>query len=99
MKCPLCEWKSGEVEVVLAAAMLTAHSYIHNSGQQGNTGGAKPPPVERPKLQAACPKADWGVFLSRWRTFKAAVNIRGGHFAPSVLIFLALWFPPFLFTP
>ena len=24
---------------------------------------------------------------------------RGGHFAPSVLIFLALWFPPFLFTP
>ena len=28
-----------------------------------------------------------------------SLGTRGGHFAPSVLIFLALWFPPFLFTP
>ena len=31
--------------------------------------------VERPKLQSLCPKADWVVFMSRWKSFKAATNL------------------------
>ena len=75
VKCPRCDYSTGEVEGCIAAALLSAHATLHGPGQSSNSGGAKPPPVERPKLQAACPKADWKVFTSRWRTFKAAVNI------------------------
>ena len=77
VKCPRtdCDFETEDTDIVLAAALLNAHTTEHQlRGGQGNT-GAKPPPVERPKLQAACPKADWQVFLSRWRTFKLAVNI------------------------
>ena len=76
ISCPRdgCTYETGEFEAVIAAALLTAHSTEHGSSGSSSS-SARPPPVERPKLSAACPKADWEIFKSRWRSFKVATNI------------------------
>ena len=74
IKCPRCDFETEDAEAIIAAAILNAHSTEHNSsGGKGNH--ARPPPVERPKLSAASPVADWEIFKSRWRSFKVATNI------------------------
>ena len=79
VKCPrsLCTYETGYVEQVLAAALLNAHVGEHAVPQAQGGGGnnAGPPPVDRPKIQSACHKADWNIFKSRWRSFKSAANI------------------------
>ena len=50
-----------DADAVVAAAILNGHTAEHTSTNATGAGGAKPPPVERPKLQASSPKADWLV--------------------------------------
>ena len=76
--CPLpnCDYTTDDVEPVLAAALLNIHSSAHAGGERSHSGSsARPPPIERPKLQAGCPRADWEVFSAKWRSFKLAANI------------------------
>ena len=79
VKCPRssCSYETEDVEAVLAAALLNAHVGEHAAPQTQGGGGnsARPPPVDRPKIQSACHKADWNIFKSRWRSFKSAANI------------------------
>ena len=76
--CPRddCDYTTEATEPVLAAALLNLHATSHISTSVGHGSNTKAPPVERPKLQAMCPKADWKVFNSRWNSFKAATNIK-----------------------
>ena len=66
IKCPKCEYKTDPGEPVVAAAQLNAHATEHSATGSNSSATVKAPPVERPKLQASCPKADWQVFKSRW---------------------------------
>ena len=74
IKCPRegCTFQTTDSSDIVAAALLNAHVSEHTNQ---NVSGARPPPVERPKLTAACPRADWVIFLSRWRSFRLATNI------------------------
>ena len=69
-----CEYETVPVEPGVAAALMNAHTTSHQNQQQGGS-NIKAPPVERSKLQSLCPKADWVVFMSRWKSFKAATNL------------------------
>ena len=77
IKCPRadCDFETGENATAVSAALLTAHATEHNSGGGGG-GSTRAPPVDRPRLQAACARADWEVFKARWKSFKAATNVR-----------------------
>ena len=77
IKCPRadCDFETGENVTAVSAALLTAHATEHNSGGGGG-GSTRAPPVDRPRLQAACARADWEVFKARWKSFKAATNVR-----------------------
>ena len=60
IKCPRtgCTFSTSDADAVVAAAILNGHTAEHTSTNATGAGGAKPPPVERPKLQASSPKAD-----------------------------------------
>ena len=75
--CPRlgCAFSTNDTEPVVAAAILNAHATEHSTTVNNNSETVKAPPVERPKLQASCPKADWLVFQSRWASFKVATNL------------------------
>ena len=81
VSCPRsdCEYKTEVVKPILAAALMTAHATIHASGgTSSNMSSARPPPVERPKLQVNLPpdpRSDWEVFCAKWRSFKAARGV------------------------
>ena len=62
IKCPRCDFVTEHSEPVVAAAILTAHSTEHSAPGSSSSATIKAPPVERPKIQASCPKADWQVF-------------------------------------
>ena len=67
--CPRmgCAFSTNDTEPVVAAAILNAHATEHSAPVNNNNNEpVKAPPVERPELQASCPKADWLVFQSRW---------------------------------
>ena len=70
-----CDYTTEATEPVLAAALLNLHATSHINTSVGHGSNTKAPSLERPKLQAMCPKADWKVFNSRWNSFKAATNI------------------------
>ena len=63
IKCPRtgCTFSTSDADAVVAAAILNGHTAEHTSTNATGAGGAKPPPVERPKLQASSSKADWLV--------------------------------------
>ena len=82
VRCPRegCPFATEDVGEVLAAALISAHATEHAQGSNASTqagGSARPPPMERPKLQAGCPRADYEVFSSKWKSFKLATNISG----------------------
>ena len=63
IKCPRtgCTFSTSDADAVVAAAILNGHTAEHTSTNATGAGGAKPPPVEWPKLQASSSKADWLV--------------------------------------
>ena len=88
IECPIpgCRYDTGDVEAVLAAALLNLHATTHAQAQ-GNAGhnAVKPPPMERPRLVASSAKADWEVFSAKWRSFKAATNLTGDKIVHQLL--------------
>ena len=87
IECPRndCEYVTGDVADCIAAALLGAHATIHTGNGGGNNNNARPPPMERPKLTANCPKAEWEVFVAKWRSFKAATNVTGNKVVHQLL--------------
>ena len=77
ISCPRVgyNFSKNDTEPVVAAAILTAHATEHSAPVNDNGAPVKASPVDRPKLQASCPKADWLVFISRWALFMVATNL------------------------
>ena len=82
ISCPRndCQYATEDVEAVVAAALLNIHATTHSaSGGNSNSTNtsARPPPIERPKLQINSPRAEFEVFSAKWRSFKVAAGIAG----------------------
>ena len=65
--CPQmgCMFSTGEVVAIVAGALLNAHVTEHVNPTTMGQSQARPPPVDRPRLQAANPKAEWEIFSSK----------------------------------
>lgn len=76
IKCPVpnCEYETEDLDAVVVAALLTAHTTIHSAG--GNI-SAKVEKVKRPTVSAAGSSEDWTYFLSRWKDYVQATKIQG----------------------
>ena len=73
LKCPIpgCEFKTDDVEVVGAAAIITIHGQVHASD-----GTDRAPKLERPIIKANGSCEDWNAFCRRWETFRTGSKIR-----------------------
>ena len=72
--CPIpgCDYKTPDLDAAIVAALLTAHSAIHTSGQ-----AAKVEKVKRPTIAAAGTSEEWAYFKSRWSDYVDATKITG----------------------
>ena len=74
--CPIpnCEYMTEDLDAVIVAALLTAHSTTHT---QGPATAAKVDRVKRPTISAAGTSEDWEYFLSRWADYVSATKVTG----------------------
>ena len=72
--CPIpgCEYATADLDPAIVAALITAHSAVHTSG---NT--AKVEQVKRPTITAAGTSEEWSYFESRWTDYITATKITG----------------------
>ena len=78
IKCPIaeCPYETGDVETNIAVALLNIHAAAHPVNSPGsNSSSVRPPPLERPKITAGCPTAEFEVFSAKWRSFKTAAGL------------------------
>ena len=70
-KCPIkgCEYETGMVEAIVAAPLLSLHANSHAPAHVSSS-SSRPPPVDRPKINSNCEKADWLIFKAKWKSFK-----------------------------
>ncbi|XP_063956770.1 uncharacterized protein LOC135154494 [Lytechinus pictus] len=74
VNCPIpgCDYATPDRDAAIVAALLTAHSTIHTSGQ-----AAKVEKVKRPTIAAAGTSEEWAYFKSRWSDYVDATKITG----------------------
>ena len=67
IQCPVegSEYRTPDVEPVLAVALITAHATTHGSSH-GATPTARAEKVKRPGISSAGTTEDWQYFRSRW---------------------------------
>ena len=82
LKCPLasCSYKTDDVEVVGAAALLNIHAVEHTTPPSASTAAharvkTKGPKLERPKIDVASNMEQWNSFWRRWSSFRTGSNI------------------------
>lgn len=78
LTCPLpsCTYKTDDVEVVGAAALLNLHALAH---QQPAASSPRPPvkgpKLQRPRVKLNSSSEEWNAFLRRWETFKSGYHL------------------------
>ncbi|XP_071478837.1 uncharacterized protein [Diadema antillarum] len=74
VSCPIpnCDYTTPDLDAAIVAALLTAHTAIHTSGQV-----AKVEKVKRPTVAAAGTSEEWNYFTSRWSDYVDATKITG----------------------
>ena len=72
---PGCNYKTGEHDPAVAAALLLAHIIVHNAAQVPVATQRRPPKVDRPKLMDSLDEVGWNAFLQDWETFVRANGI------------------------
>ena len=78
IQCPIegCEYKTPNVEPVIAAALITAHATSHRT-PSGPTQTARAEKVKRPSVSSAGTTEDWQYFKSRWDDYVKATRLGG----------------------
>jgi len=78
VRCPItdCPYQTPDVEVVLAAALTTAHATTRGSSN-GATPTARVEKVKRPSILLAGTTEDWQYFKSRWSDYVKATKLDG----------------------
>lgn len=80
LSCPIadCTYKTDDVEVVGAAALLNLHAIEHAAptAPRSNAASAfRAPKLERPRVRLNSSTEDWNAFIRRWETFRIGSNI------------------------
>ena len=76
LSCPIpdCGFKTEDVDVVGAAAILNVHSHVHTNTSRSNP-SANAPKYIRPKILHNATSEDWNAFLRQWETFRSGAGI------------------------
>ena len=73
---PACEYKTDDIEAVLAAAQLNIHAITHNpASQMNNLNRQQPPKIDRPPISRGTTEEEWITFPRKWTLFKNGTNI------------------------
>ena len=75
---PECNFRTEEVEVAGAAALLTIHGLSHPQVAPSApmvVNGGKGPKMERPRIDHRASGEEWNAFLRRWGTYKDGSGI------------------------
>ena len=79
LECPIpgCGFKTADVDVIGAAAILNVHSHTHTNAAHTTAIAPKPnaPKLVRPKIHDNSTCEDWNAFLRRWETFRVGSGI------------------------
>ena len=76
IQCPVvgCDYSTGDVDSVVVAALLNAHTVgAHTSSQPVKQ--RQPPKVERPQLSDAIDEESWNAFKQDWTMFTRANEV------------------------
>ena len=74
LQCPLCDFKTPELEVIGAAAVLNAHALSHPRPPAAPLAN-RAPKLERPKVKSNISSEEWNAFFRRWKAYKTGFNI------------------------
>ena len=86
LSCPLCDFKTPEVEIIGAAAILNAHALSHQQPPAAPVVAKnRAPKLERPKVKPNISSEEWNAFSRRWATYRDGSNI-GDDIASSQLL-------------
>ena len=76
IQCPVvgCDYSTGDVDSVVVAALLNAHTVgAHTSSQPVKQ--RQPPKVERPQLSDAIDEESWNAFKQDWTMFTLPMRL------------------------
>ena len=78
VECPVdgCTYNTGDVQPVVAAALITAHALNHKAPAEPVL-AARVEKVKRPSVSSAGSTEDWLYFKSRWSDYVAATRLKG----------------------
>ena len=78
VQCPIegCEYKTPDVEPVIAAALITTHATSHRT-PSGPSQATRVEKVKRPCISSAGTTEDWHYFKSRWSDYVKATKLEG----------------------
>ena len=83
IRCPIadCTYSTGEVEVAIAAALITVHGNTHvaHAPAPANTNPQRAPKIDRPKISCGSSEETWNAFLTRWGMFKRGTTLAAGE--------------------
>ena len=77
INCPFpeCEYKTDDIEAVLAAAQLNIHAITHNpASQMNNLNRQQPPKIDRPPISSGTTEEEWSTLSRKWTLFKHPTN-------------------------
>ena len=75
IECPIdgVTYKTPDLEAVLAAALITAHSSVHTTART-LPAEVKPEKAKRPTISPGASSQDWEYFKTRWGDYKTATG-------------------------
>ncbi len=80
VQCPIegCEYETPDVDPVVAAALITAHSTSHQAPwTRASSQPARVKKVKRPSISPAGTTEDWHYFMTRWADYVKATKLEG----------------------
>lgn len=78
VQCPLegCDYKTPDVEPVVAAALITTHVTVHHASNR-STPAARAEEIKRASVSSAGTIVEWQYFRSRWSDYVKVTRLEG----------------------
>ena len=84
VRCPVpsCDYRTDDVEAVIVAALLNAHSITHSAD---TSAGRHTEKIKRPTINSAGTSEDWAYFLTRWEDYVEGTKVTGKDYIIQLL--------------
>ena len=83
IQCPIaeCTYRTEDVEVAIAAALLVIHNNVHIAAPPNVQAAIRQraPKIERPRISAGSSEETWNTFNTRWAMFKRGTELAGAE--------------------